>query len=66
MLEVGRNIHNHLKQVGEPLQFGIQEGQVEKFLEERGFSQVCNVTSEEYKRMYYHDVNKDRNEWTPI
>lgn len=59
-LEVGRNIHNHLKQVGEPLQFGIEEGNVEKFLEERGFSQVRNVTSEEYKRMYYHGVNKDR------
>jgi methyltransferase (TIGR00027 family) len=59
-LEVGRNIHNQLIQAGEPMQFGIEEGTVEKFLEERGFSQVCNVTSEEYKKMYYHGVNKDR------
>jgi methyltransferase (TIGR00027 family) len=59
-LEVGRNIHNQLIQAGEPMQFGIEEGTVEKFLEDRGFSQICNVTSEDYKRMYFHGVNKDK------
>lgn len=59
-LEVGRNIHNHLKQIGEPLQFGIEEGMVEKFLVERGFSQVCNVTSDDYKKVYFQGINKDR------
>lgn len=59
-LEVGRNIHNHLAQIGEPLQFGVNEGTVVTFLAERGFSRVQNVTAEEYKKMYFHGINKDR------
>ncbi len=59
-LEVGRNIHNQLVQLGEPLQFGIKEGMVETFLAERGFSEIQNVTSEDYKRAYFHGVNKDK------
>lgn len=34
-LEVVRNIYNQLMQIWEPLQFGLKEGMVEKFLEER-------------------------------
>jgi len=60
-LEVGRNLHNHLAEIGEPLQFGIKEGTVETFLSERGFSGVKSVTAEEYKKMYFHGANKDRN-----
>lgn len=59
-LEVGKNILNYTKQQGEPLQFGIREGIVEAFLVERGFSRVQNVTAEEYKKMYFHGINKDR------
>jgi methyltransferase (TIGR00027 family) len=59
-LEVGRNIHNHLKQVGEPLKFGIEEGMIEEFLQERGFFQICNVNGENYKKMYFQGFNKDR------
>jgi methyltransferase (TIGR00027 family) len=59
-LEVGKNIRNYTKQQGEPLQFGIREEIVETFLIERGFSGVQNVTAEEYKKMYFRGVNKDR------
>ena len=45
---------------GEPLQFGIEEEMVETFLADRGFSQIHNVTSEDYKKAYFHGVNKDR------
>lgn len=58
--EVGKNIHNHLLQIGEPLQFGIEDCGVEAFLSQRGFSKIKNVTSEDYKRAYFHGVNKDR------
>jgi len=58
--EVGKNIRNFVAQQGEPLKFGIKEGMVETFLAERGFSRVQNVTAEEYKKMYFHGVNKDR------
>lgn len=59
-LQTGKNIHNHLLQIGEPLQFGIEDGGVEAFLSQRGFSHVKNVTSEDYKRAYFHGANKDR------
>lgn len=58
--EAGRNIHDHLAQVGEPLQFGLKEGTAEEFLGKRGFSKVCNVTGEDYKKAYFHGVNKDK------
>ena len=59
-LELGRNIHNGLAQIGEPLQFGIEEGTVERFLAERGFSKIQNVTSDDYKRAYFLGVNESR------
>ena len=59
-LEAGMNIWNHVSQLGEPFQFGIKEGTIETFLLERGFSQVHNVTSEDYKKAYFRRVNEDR------
>lgn len=59
-LEVGRNIRNQVSQLGEPFKFGIKEGTVETFLTQRGFSHICNVTGEDYKRMYFQGVNKNR------
>ena len=57
---VGRNFYNFAAQIREPLQFGIEEGMIKPFLVERGFSRIQNVTSEDYKRAYFHGVNKDR------
>lgn len=59
-LEAAKNIRNFVAQQGEPLQFGIEEGTVEAFLAERGFSQIQNVTSEDYKKAYFHGVNEGR------
>jgi methyltransferase (TIGR00027 family) len=59
-LEVGRNFYSFAAQIGEPLQFGIEESMIKTFLVERGFSKIHNVTSEDYKRAYFHGVNKDR------
>ena len=58
--EVGRNMKAFAEKAGEPFQFGIKKGTVETFLALRGFSQVHNVTSEDYKRAHFHGVNKDR------
>lgn len=58
--EIGKNMRDFAAQQGEPFLFGIKEGMVEAFLIKRGFSQVQNVTSEDYKRAYFHGVNKDR------
>ncbi len=59
-LETGMNIWNHVSQLGEPFQFGIKEGTIETFLVERGFSQVHNLTSEDYKKAYFQGVNEGR------
>ena len=49
-----------MSQLGEPFKFGIKEGTVETFLSERGFTQVCNVTDEDYKKIYFQGINKNR------
>lgn len=59
-LEVGKRIHERVKQSGEPFKFGVKEGTVEKFLSKRGFSQIQNVTSEDYKKAYFHGKNQNR------
>ncbi|AAM06141.1 class I SAM-dependent methyltransferase [Methanosarcina acetivorans] len=59
-LEVGKNMRNYAAKQGEPFKFGIKESAVETFLSERGFSQIHNVTAEDYKRIYFSGVNKNR------
>lgn len=58
--EVGKRICERVKQTGEQFKFGIKEGTIEKFLRERGFTQIQNVTSEDYRKLYFHVKNKDR------
>ena len=45
---------------GEGLVFGIEEGQVEEFLRVRGYTQICNVTGQDLKRIYFTGVNRTR------
>lgn len=59
-LETEKNMRDFAAQQGEPFQFGIEEGAVETFLAERGFSQVQNVTSEDYKKAYFQGINESR------
>jgi len=33
---------------------------LESFITQRGFSQVCNVTSEDYKKAYFYGINESR------
>jgi methyltransferase (TIGR00027 family) len=59
-LEAGMNLRNQVSQLGEPFKFGIEDETVETFLTQRGLSQVCNVTSEDYKKAYFQGLNKNR------
>jgi methyltransferase (TIGR00027 family) len=45
---------------GEAMHFGIPEGQVKPFLEQRGFFDVVNITGEDLKRLYFTGVNSRR------
>lgn len=58
--ELEKNMRDFAAQQGEPFKFGIKEGTVEAFLTARGFSQIQNVTSEDYKGLYFHGVNASR------
>lgn len=58
--EIAKNIRNFTQMVGEPLQFGIPDGDVVRTLTEYGFSRVRNVTSDEYKNLFFHGKNADR------
>jgi methyltransferase (TIGR00027 family) len=58
--ETGKNMRDFAAQQGEPFLFGIEEGTVEAFLAERGFSKARNVTSEDYKKAYFHGINESR------
>jgi len=49
-----------MAQQGEPYKFGVKDGMLETFIAQRGFSQVCNVTSEDYKKAYFQGINESR------
>jgi methyltransferase (TIGR00027 family) len=59
-LETAANIRKYVAEQGEPLLFGIKEDEVGAFLAERGFSQISNITSRDYKKAYFQGANKDR------
>ena len=58
--EIGRISYNTALKLGEPHKFGINDGEIEKFLIQRGFSDFQNITSADYKKMYFHGKNKNR------
>lgn len=46
---------------GERLAFGIPFDQIETFLTERGFTDIHNYTADDFKRLYFHGKNAERN-----
>lgn len=51
-MEIGENLRDYTKEQGEPLQFGIKEEEIEDFLTQFGFSEVQNITGDDY-RVYF-------------
>lgn len=45
---------------GEGLSFGIEEGQIEAFLQTRGYTQIKNMTSTDLKSAYFTGKNQTR------
>jgi O-methyltransferase involved in polyketide biosynthesis len=45
---------------GEGLRFGFESGEVVGFLEERGFVDIQDVSTEELKNLYFHGPNSER------
>ena len=57
--EVAR-MQRYSRFTGEGLIFGIEEGKVEEFLSRRGYTQIKNATSEDFKRAYFSGANQKR------
>lgn len=49
-----------MAQQGEPYKFGVKDGMLETFIVQSGFSQVCDVTTEDYKKIYFQGINEKR------
>jgi methyltransferase, putative, TIGR00027 family len=58
--EAGKNWRKGVMAVGESFQFGIEPGMLETFLTRRGFTHVRNLTSEDYRKAYFHGKNEGR------
>ncbi len=56
----GKALKRAGKMSGEDYMFGIDRGQVEPFLTQRGFRHVHNITLEELKQRYFTGVNAER------
>lgn len=57
--KVVKNLTNLMEKSNESMKFSLMEGTVEEFLSKRGFSDVIDVTCEDYKKAYFHGKNKD-------
>lgn len=64
--EAGKMINNFLKQLGEHLKFGIEEGKIEEFLSQHGFSNITSVSGEEYRNKYFPQANDNKNFYNPM
>jgi methyltransferase (TIGR00027 family) len=49
-----------MAQKGEPYKFGVKDGMLESFISQHGFSIICNVTGEDYKKIYFKGINESR------
>jgi methyltransferase (TIGR00027 family) len=58
--EVAANIREFTRSAGEPLQFGMPDGETARFLADRGYTDIHEVTSSEYRHLYFHGKNADR------
>jgi methyltransferase (TIGR00027 family) len=58
--EAAQNVRNFTRMAGEPLQFGMPDGEVVRFLADRNFTKIHNVTSVEYKKLYFTGKNVGR------
>jgi methyltransferase (TIGR00027 family) len=58
--EVAANIREFTRRAGEPLKFGMPDGESARFLADRGYTNIQVSTSSEYRRLYFHGKNVDR------
>ena len=50
-------LHKNVENAGEPWAFGFEEGEVGRYLQEKGFTVVEECNSEELERRYFTDIS---------
>jgi len=58
--EIAANIREFTRKAGEPLKFGMPDGEAARFLADRGYTNIQEITSSEYRHLYFHGNNADR------
>jgi methyltransferase (TIGR00027 family) len=58
--EIAANIREFTRCAGEPLQFGMPDSETARFMADRGYTNIREVTSREYRRLYFQGINADR------
>ncbi|MCP4747873.1 MAG: SAM-dependent methyltransferase [Desulfobacteraceae bacterium] len=53
-------LREELKYIGEEIHFGIEPDQIFDFMNKRGFKVDKNLTSDDYKKIYFKGVNEKR------
>jgi O-methyltransferase involved in polyketide biosynthesis len=53
-------LRSFVESEGAPLQFGIEEGEVDKFLADRGFFTLKTVTAAACKEKYFRGTSRNR------
>ena len=64
--EEGRLLQKYFEQVGESFKFGIKEGKIEEFLLKRGFSNIVNFSSENYKNNCFKEITENKKVRNPL
>lgn len=54
------SMQRYRRLTGEGFRFGIPEGTIKAFMQQRGFCRVKNATHEDFKRAYFSGVNQKR------
>jgi methyltransferase (TIGR00027 family) len=55
-----RALRDGLRRIGEEIVFGISPNRINEFMQVRGFSVIQNLTVEDYRKIYFNGVNKNR------
>jgi methyltransferase (TIGR00027 family) len=58
--DAAQNIISYTITVGEPLKYGIPDGEIVRFLAARGFKKIQRGTSGQYRQLYFTGKNAER------
>jgi methyltransferase (TIGR00027 family) len=58
--KVAENLLKFMDECKESLKFTLEKGTVKKFISKQGFADIKEMTAEDYKKVYFHGENNNR------